>query len=128
MNPAMNALPVQTYARQRVQTIVEDISSDSAGSISLDLAKPSDVTLIIVSDYFGAQPSFFIAAVGRAPSMSDFDVIISPIDEHYVKDQSRVTLCLPAGSTTLQWKGLAADGDPEPFPAANSLLVLAIDQ
>ncbi len=128
MDRAMNTLPIQTYIRQRVDTIVVDVEGDSAGSIPLQLDKPSDVTVIVASQYFAGQPALFVAAVGREPTLSDFDVIISPIDENYVKERSRVTLHLPAGTTTLQWKGLTIEGVAEAFPEEFSRVVLAIDQ
>lgn len=128
MDRAMNTLPIRDYVRQRIGTIVTNVGGQSSGSIPLNLAKPSDVTVIIVSDFYSGQPMLFIAAVGREPTLADFDAIVSPIDEHYVKDQSRVTLRLPAGSTTLQWKGVDTAGDADAFPATCSRVVLAIDQ
>jgi hypothetical protein len=128
MDRAMNTLPIRDYVRQRICTIVTDVGGQSSGSIPLNLAKPSDVTVIIVSDSYSGQPTLFIAAVGREPTLADFDVIVSPIDEHYVKDQSRVTLSLPAGSTTLQWKGIGTDGTADAFPSTCSRIVLAVDQ
>lgn len=128
MDRAMNTLPIQTYVRQRVETIVVDIGNASSGSVPLELDKPSDVTIIIVSDTFSGQPALFVAAIDRVPDLSDFDVVISPVDEHLVKDASRVTLHLPAGPALLRWKSLSKAGNAEAFPAECSRLVLAVDQ
>lgn len=128
MDRAMNTLPIQTYVRQRVDTIVVDVGNASSGSVPLELDKPSDVTIIIVSSTFSNQPALFVAAIDRVPDLSDFDVIISPTEERLVKDTSRVTLHLPAGSALLRWKGLSTAGVAEAFPAECSRLVLAIDQ
>lgn len=128
MDQVMNTLPIQNYVRQRVQTIVVDVGGESSGSIPLVLEKPSDVTVIIASDVYEGQPAIFVGAVGREPSMSDFDMIVSPTDEHFVKDQSRVTIHLPAGTTTFQWKSLSTSGAAEAFPEGCSRVVLAVDQ
>jgi len=128
MDQIMNTLPIQTYVRQRVQTIVTDIAGESSGSVSLSLDKPSNVTVIIASDAFEGCPALFVGAIGRTPTIGDFDMIVSPIDDTFVKGQSKVTLHLPQGATTFQWKSLAAVLSPEAFPAECSLLVLAIDQ
>ncbi len=128
MGRTMNTLPIQNYVRQRTNTIVVDVGNASSGSVPLELDKPSNVTVIIVSSSFSSQPNLFVAAIDRVPSLSDFDVIISPVEERLVKDTSRVTLHLPAGSTMFRWKGLSTSGDAEAFPAECSRLVLAIDQ
>jgi|GEM_PF-2829845 len=128
MDRAMNTLPIQTYVRQRVETIVIDIGNASSGSVPLELDKPSDVTIVIVSDTFLGQPALFVAAINRVPDLSDFDVVISPVDGNLVKYASRVTLRLPAGSALLRWRSLSKAGNSEAFPAECSRLVLAVDQ
>lgn len=128
MEKALNTLPVQTYVRSRVSTIVTDVGNDSAGTVALNLAKPSDVTVIVASEAFAGQPSLFVAAIDRTPTLSDFDLIVSPTDDQFVKAQDRVTLCLPAGQHEFRWKGLSTAGAAQTFPGDCSLLVLAIDQ
>lgn len=128
MSKSHNTLPVQTYVRQRVNTIVTDIGDQSSGSINLDIQAPSDVTVLVVSNSYAGQPELFIAAIGREPSLSDFDVVISPVDQQMVKSQNKVTLHLPDGPTQFQWKSLSTAGTAETFPTACSRLVLAIDQ
>jgi hypothetical protein len=128
MDQVMNTLPIQNYVRQRVQTIVVDVGEESSGSIPFTLEKPSDVTLIIASNGYDGAPTLFVGAIGREPSLDVFDVILSPIDATYVKYQSRMTLHLPQGTTTFQWKGLSLTNLPEAFPEECSRLVLVIDQ
>lgn len=128
MEKSMNTLATLTYVRSRASTIVRDVGDASSGSILLDLQKPSDITVITVCNTTTGLPELFIAAIGRQPSLSDFDAIISPADYTVVKSLSRVTLRLPAGQTTFYWKGLSLEGTAQTFPLVGSRLVLAIDQ
>ena len=128
MDKSMNSLPTRTYVRSRASTIVRDVGEASNGSILLDLAKPSDVTVITVCNVSTGLPEVFIAAIGRVPSLSDFDAIVSPADSTVVKGEGNVTLRLPAGQTTFYWKALSLEGDTQQFPTMGSRLVLAIDQ
>lgn len=128
MDKQQNTLPIQTYVRSRVSTSVTDIGDLSQGTVNLTLAKPSDVQITIVSDSFGGQPALFIAAIGRTPTLLDFDVVIGPVDGRYVKDQNRYTLRLPAGTAAFNWKSMEPDATPATFPTTGSRLVLAIDQ
>ena len=128
MDKSMNSLPTRTYVRSRASTMVRDVGEASAGSIPLDLAKPSDVAVITVCNTTTGVPEVFIGAIGRQPSLSDFDVIISPANFTVVKGEVPATLRLPAGQTTFYWKGLSLEGDAQMFPSMGSRLVLAIDQ
>ena len=128
MDKSMNSLPTRIYVRSRASTIVRDMGEASVGNVVLDLAKPSDVTVITVCSTVTGLPELFIAAIGRQPSLSDFDVVISPADFTVVKGQGHVTLRLPAGQTTFYWKALSLEGDTQQFPTMGSRLVLAIDQ
>jgi len=124
----LNTLPLQTYVRSRVGTIVVDVGDDSSGTVPISLAKPSDVTLIVASSAYVGMPEIFVAAIDRTPTLSDFDVIIAPTDNTFVKVQDRVTLHLLAGEYELRWKGSGAGGTPQAFPTDCSRIVLAIDQ
>lgn len=128
MDRSMNSLPTRTYVRCRVSTIVRDVGDSSQGSVELNLDKPSDVTMITVCSNDTGLPALFIAAIGRQPSLADFDVIVSPANYTALQGQSHVTLRLPAGETTFNWKTVSLAGEAQSFPALGSLLVLAIDQ
>lgn len=128
MDKAFNTLPIQTYLRTRASTIVVDVGEDSTGTVSLNLAKPSDVTVVIASAAYEGTPEVFVAAIDRTPSLTDFDIIISPTDSQFVKIQDRVTLRLSAGQYSFIWKGFSTAGAAQAFPALCSRLVLAIDQ
>lgn len=128
MEKTQNTLPIQTYVRSRVNTIVVDIGNQSSGSVPLNLDKPSDVTVIIASDANSGTPYIFIGAIGRQPSMDNFDVIISPVDMQYAKLQDKMTLHLPQTASTFYWKSLSVEGTVLAFPELASRLVLAIDQ
>lgn len=128
MEKTLNTLSIQTYVRTRASTIVTDVGGSSTGTVSLNLAKPSDVTVLIASAAYEGTPEVFVAAVGRTPSLTDFDIIVSPTDGQFVKHQDRVTLRLPAGQYSFNWKGFSTAGAAQAFPALCSRLVLAIDQ
>lgn len=128
MERALNTLPIQTYVRTRASTIVVDIEDESDGTIPLSLSKPSDVTVILACLTYSALPEVFLAAIDRTPTLLDFDVIVSPTDQEFVKGQTRVTLHLPEGEHEFRWKSLGTDGTPQAFADAGSRLVLAIDQ
>jgi hypothetical protein len=128
MDKSMNSLPTRIYVRSRASTIVRDVGDAVAGNVVLDLAKPSDVTVVTVCSTATGLPELFIAAIGRQPSLADLDVIISPADFAVVKGQGDVTLRLPAGQTTFYWKALSLEGEAQEFPEMGSRLVLAIDQ
>ena len=125
----MNKLPVRTYVRQRISTIISDIADQSFGTVSLNLAAPSDVTVILVTDPGAESPTFFVAAAGRTPTMSDFDVIISPVSTDFVKPVNNVTLHLPAMQSDLRWASFNSGGTSAGFAEMGlSRLVVAIDQ
>jgi len=125
----MNKLPVRTYVRQRISTVVINIAEQSSGTVSLNLAAPSDVTIILVTDPGAEPPTFFVAAAGRNPDMSDFDVIISPVSTDFVKPVNNVTLHLPATQSDLCWASFDSGGSPAAFGTMGlSKLVVAIDQ
>ena len=128
MDKSQNSLPILTYIRSRASTVVTDVGNLSQGTVTLNLAKPSDVTIVLLSDAFGGQPALFIAAIGRTPTLLDFDVVIGGVDGRYVKDQARVTLRLPAGTAVFNWKSMGIDSIAETFPIEGSRLVLEIDQ
>ncbi|MCX8053106.1 MAG: hypothetical protein N3B12_04810 [Armatimonadetes bacterium] len=129
MSESKNALPVRTYVRCRVNTIVQNIAEMSSGSVPLNLDEPSDVTLMVVSDPSEGMPWFFTAAVGRPPTLSDFDIIIAPLGAYNIKPADRATLHLPAMESTLYWASFGVEGTPEPFGEISvSRLVVAIDQ
>ena len=128
MDKALNTLPIQTYVRARASTIVVDVGGESSGTVLLDLAKASDVTLVIASLAYLGQPEVFVAAIDREPSLTDFDVITSPTDVQFVKNQDRVTLHLLPGQHQFRWKGYATIGTPQTFPSECSRLILAVDQ
>ena len=126
---AMNKLPLRMYVRQRVSTIVSNVAEQSSGTISLDLAIPSDVTMIVVADPGTEPPVYVIAAVGRTPTLSDFDLVVGPVSNDYVKPPNRVTLHLPAGQSDLCWAGFDLAGVAAAFGQTGlSRLVVAIDQ
>jgi hypothetical protein len=125
----MNKLPLRMYVRQRVSTIVSDIAGLSSGTVTLNLAAPSDVTVIIVADPGGEPPAIFVAATGRTPTLSDFDVVAGPASNDYVKPPNRVTLHLPAMQSSLCWAAFDLDGVAAAFGETGvSRLVVAIDQ
>ncbi len=129
MTKSLNSLPVQTYVRSRANTIVEDIAGDSSGSIALNLDRPSDLTLIVISDPAEGTPTFFTAAIGRVPTMSDFDIIISPTTTDLVKPAHKVTIHVPAMQGNLYWKGFGGDTVEQAFGVSSlSRLIVAIDQ
>jgi len=129
MSESMNALPVQTYVRSRVSTVVQNVAGLSSGSVALNLDKPSDLTVIVISDTYEFAPLFFTVAIGRVPTMMDFDIVLSPIDSTQVKPPTKVTLHLPAMQSTLYWSSFDGSGDPEAFGGNTiSRLVMAIDQ
>ena len=129
MGESQNALAVQTYVRTRLSTVIRNVAGLSSGSITLDLAKPSDVTLIIVSDPMDGMPTYFVAAVGRTPTLMDFDVLVTPLDSDQVKPSDRVTLHLPAMSQDLNWASFGGDGFAQGFSSSGiARLILAIDQ
>jgi len=125
----MNKLPLRMYVRQRVSTIVSGISGLSSGTIALDLAAPSDVTVILVADPGAEPPTIFVAAIGRTPTLSDFDVVAGPASNDYVKPANHVTLHLPAIQSDLRWAAFDLDGVAAAFGETGvSRLVVAIDQ
>jgi len=125
----MNKLPLRIYVRQRVSTIVSNVAGLSSGTITLNLAAPSDVTMIIVADPAAEPPTIFIAAIGRTPTLSDFDVVARPAPNIYVNPANRVTLRLPAMQSDLCWAAFDLDGVAATFGETGvSRLVLAIDQ
>ena len=129
MSESQNALPVRTYVRSRTSTIVRDVAELSSGNVALSLAEPSDVTVIVVSDPMEGMPLFLVAAVGRTPTMMDFDIILAPADPQQVKPGDRVTLRLPAMQSTLYWASFAGDGGSQGFGGSSiSRLIVAIDQ
>ena len=129
MGESQNALAVQTYVRSRLSTVIRDVAGLSSGSVTLDLAKPSDVTLIIVSDPIDGMPMFFVAAVGRTPTLMDFDVIVCPVDSTQVKPTDRVTLHLPAMNQSLNWASFGVNGFAQGFSSSSiARLIVAIDQ
>jgi hypothetical protein len=129
MGESQNSLPVDTYVRSRLSTVVRDVAGLSSGSITLDLAKPSDVTLIIVSDPMEGMPSYFVAAVGRTPTLMDFDILVCPLDSELVKPQGRVTLHLPAMNSVLNWASFGPEGISQGFGSGSiGRLIVAIDQ
>lgn len=129
MTESVNSLPVQTYVRSRASTIVEDVAGDSSGSIALNLDKPSDLTLIVISDPIEGTPTFFAAAIGRIPTMSDFDIIVSPTTTDLVKPAHKVTLRVPAMQGNLYWKCFDAAAIEQAFGVSSlSRLIVAIDQ
>ena len=128
MDKSMNSLPTRMYIRSRASTIVRDVGESSAGSVALDLAKPSDVGVVTVCSTVSGVPELFVAAIGRQPSALDFDVVISPADATVVKGQSQIILRLPAGQTTFYWKAMSLEAEAQTFPEMGSRLVLAIDQ
>jgi hypothetical protein len=129
MTESKNALPVRTYVRNRASTTVVDVAGLSSGNVGLNLAEASDVTVILVSDPWEGAPMFFAAALGRVPTMSDFDIILAPLDAQEVKPAGRATLHLPAMESTLYWASFGVDATPQAFAEASvSRLVVAIDQ
>lgn len=128
MERKVNTLPVQNYVRTRESTVVTNLQGLSSGTVSLSLDKPSDVTVIVACLIYSGEPALFIAALDRAPSLADFDLIMSPTDAGFIKGQSIVTLHLPEGDYELRWKSCAIDATPQTFAEEGSLLVLAIDQ
>lgn len=128
MERALNTLPMQTYVRTRVETIVVDIGDTPSGTVPLDLEKPSNVTVIVASVSFIGSPEVFIGAIDRTPTLADFDVIMGPVDTNFVKSQGRVTLHLPEGQHEFRWKSCSTGDVLQPFPQDSSRLVLAIDQ
>jgi hypothetical protein len=128
MSESKNALPVRTYVRSRASTIVVDVAELASGSVELSLAEASDVTVILVSDPMEGTPMFLAAAVGRAPTLSDFDIILAPLDPEEVKPPGRVTLHLPAMESALYWASFGVDGTSQAFGDGSlSRLVVAID-
>ena len=128
MERALNTLPIQTYVRTRVETIVVDVGDASSGTVPLDLEKPSNVTVIVASVAFTGSPEVFVGAIDRTPTLADFDVIMGPTDQQFVKSQGRVTLHLPEGQHEFRWKACSTGDVPQAFPEVCSRLVLAIDQ
>lgn len=124
----LNTLPMQTYVRTRASTIVTNVEDLSSGTVTLNLAKPSDVTVILACLTYSGAPQIFVAAIGRTPTLLDFDVIMSPTDQQFVKGQSRVTLRLPEGQHEFRWKSCTTDEEASAFGDEGSRLVIAIDQ
>ena len=129
MGESLNALPVQTYVRNRASTLVRNVANASTGSVALNLDKPGDVTVLVLSDPTEGVPTYFVAAVGRTPTMMDFDILIAPATPDMVKSPDHVTMHLPAMQSTLNWASFAVNGDPEAFAGSTiSRLIVAIDQ
>ncbi|MCE5200240.1 hypothetical protein LLG39_14835 [bacterium] len=128
----LNKMPetqLLTYVRTRQSTIVRDVQGLSSGSITLNLNKPSTITITVISDQNELSPYVVVAAIGRTPTAMDFDVIITPAMQYGVKPVNQSTLNLPAGQVTLQWASLNSVEQPEPFAADTfSRIAVTIDQ
>ena len=128
MSESKNALPVRTYVRSRASTIVRNVANLSSGNLPLALAEPSDVTVVVVSDPMEGTPMLVAAAVGRVPTLMDFDVLIAALDNMEIKPSGKVTLHLPAMDSTLYWVAFGSDGNPQAFGGSTvSRLIVAID-
>lgn len=126
---SMNKLPIRTYVRQRVSTSISGLAGLSSGTVQLNLSTPSDVGIVLVCDPGADPPLYVVAAIGRTPTMTDFDMVTSPVSADFVKPQSLSVIHLPAMQTDLRWAAFNAAGAPAAFSETGiSRLVVTVDQ
>ncbi|MGC8862990.1 MAG: hypothetical protein ACP5R5_09490 [Armatimonadota bacterium] len=120
-----NVLPIQTRVRVRAETHVVDVQGDDSGAITLQLDRPSRVT-IGTAALEGGCPAFVAAKVDGTPTTYNWDVLL--VLRNVSHQPVLATIGLEAGEHTINWAAFDEYGDPVAFLASNlGMIFVAVD-